>query len=76
MTNLTNGETAMSCEHCGCDLDHDVDGTAESLDEIRVHLHPLAMGKSGAVPEGVEVTHIDLTQCDPEDMTGLPVREG
>lgn len=75
MTNPTNGETAMSCEHCGCDFDHD-DGTAESLEEIGAHLHLHAMGKSGLVPEGVAVTHLDLTQGDPEDMTGLPVREG
>ena len=75
MTNPTNGENAMSCEHCGCDLDHD-DGTAESLDEIRVHLHPLGLGKSGLIPDGVEVTYLDMTRSDPEDMTGLPVREG
>ena len=75
MTNPTNGETTMSCEHCGCEFDHD-DGTAESLDEIRVHLHPLAMGKSGLIPDGVDVVRLDMSRFDPEDMRGLPVREG
>ena len=41
------------------------------------HTHPVAAGKSSLMGRlGLSVTWLDLTSSNPEDLSGLPFREG
>lgn len=65
----------MGCEYCGCDCYDDDYEPYDGKNAVRYHDHPIAKGKSGLALTG-EVTVLDLSSHDPEDLIGLPAREG
>jgi len=69
----------MGCDYCGCDCQDYEPPT----DQPRYHEHPIGSGKSRLSVEqavklfglGWRVVTVELDSIDPEDLSGLPLRE-